>query len=269
MIAQAPRLPYIPPVQTLAIPINAGSAQGGDCGIRVDKPALEAKEVFDSREKFGVFAFASTMLVPNAPELFKRFLRHEEFRKRLSDKAARIEDESAREKVKEAQFHQRLNRLCRVAEDTWWFPNATANSISTKGPVFHSPNWMGEPRPLGAETLKWVTDEFEESAIKLLRDCGFSWQSLGLQPFSADAVSDFEKEQRALEEKNQRMRKLLIALNSSKSRMSTAMSNAVFDVLVDGTKLGHAASARGMKPRSLSMAIHRVTGRLQNLGEVA
>jgi hypothetical protein len=259
---------HIPAADSQTIPFEGDAAKGGELGIRVSGNGPITKDNSDHHDTFAMFAFVSAMLVPNALKLFRSFLRHQEFHKRFSDKAGRMEDESAREKVKEAQLNQRLNRLCQVAEDTWWLPNATANSISTKGPVFRSPNWTGEPRPSGAETLRWTTDEFEQPTIKLLRDCGFRYAWLQLQPFSLDVVSDFEEEQRALALKRLRERRLLRALNDSKSRMSTAMAGGVFDVFINGTKIAQAASARGLKPRSLSMAIWRISDRLRNPAEI-
>jgi hypothetical protein len=251
------------------IPCDPSLPRIGDCGIGVDETALKTKEVFSSRLNFGMFAFVSTMLVPNAPKLLRRFVRHGEFRQKLSKTAICVDRESAREQIKEAQFQQRLNHLCQQAEDTWWFPNATANSISGKAPVFYSPSWTGEPRP-PKESFELVAPELEESTIKSLYEYGFHPYWLGLQPFTIGGpISDYEKEQRELEQKEQRKRKLLIVLNSSKSRMSTVMSNAVFDVLIGGTKLGQAASSRGLKPRSLSMTIMRVTDRLQDLPKTA
>ena len=215
-----------------------------------------------SRQDFSIFAFMSVLLVPTALRQMRTVFRHEKFRQKFSERAARIHQDSRRRHIQEAEFQKILNRLCQLAEDTWWFPNATANNISSKLPAFRSPNWTGEPRPPEAQSVEPVTREFEESTVKSLLGYGFHPQWLGLQPFTIGGpISDYEKEQR--------IRKLLIVLNSSKSRMSTAMSNAVFEVLVDGTKLGQAASSRGLKPRSLSMTILRVTDRLRNLPKTA
>jgi hypothetical protein len=82
-------------------------------------------------------------------------------------------------------------------------------------------------------------------------------------------MSDYEKEQHELQQKEQRKRALLTVLNNSKSRMSTAMTNALFDVLFDGTKVGEAASSRGLNPRSLSMTVMRVTQRFQSMSKAA
>ncbi len=51
--------------------------------------------------------------------------------------------------------------------------------------------------------------------------------------------------------------------------MSSAMSNAVFDVVVDGTEVGKAASARGLKPRSLSITVMRIKQRMDDLSNAA
>ncbi len=132
--------------------------------------------------------------------------------------------------------------------------------------VFVPPSWTGSPRPSDVETVKrdtvkWVIDEFDHETIKSLTSSGFKASWLGLR-FGSGGVSDYDREQRELKQKEQRKRDLLTVLNSSKSRMSTAMSNAVFDVLINGTKVGEAASSRGLNPRSLSMTLMRVTQRL-------
>ncbi len=223
-----------------------------------------------SRNQFALFAMVSVLLVPNALQQMRPVFKHEKFRQKFSDKATRIDQESARKHAEEIRFSQRVSRLCQLAENTWWFPNATVNSISAKLPTFHLPNWTGEPRPPEAESVELVTPTLEESTIRLLIGYGFHPSWLGLQPFTIGGpLSDYEKEQRELEQKQQLRRKLLIVLNSSKSRMSTAMSNAVFDVLIDGTKPGQAACSRGLKPRSLSTTIMRVKDRLQNLPKTA
>jgi hypothetical protein len=170
-------------------------------------------------------------------------------------------------------------RQIEIDNDRFWFPRRPEDHRSFRESrrkrrtktVFVPPSWTGSPRPSGAETvpLRWVTDEFDHETIEFLTEHGFRSSWLGLRPFTSGGMSDYEKEQHELQQKEQRKRALLTVLNNSKSRMSTAMTNALFDVLFDGTKVGEAASSRGLNPRSLSMTVMRVTQRFQCISKAA
>jgi hypothetical protein len=163
--------------------------------------------------------------------------------------------------------HDNLRQL-EIDDDRFWVPRRAEDRRSFRESrrkrrmktVFVPPSWTGSPRPSGADTvqLRSVTD-FDHKTIKSLTSSGglrSSWR------FGSGGVSDYDREQLQLQQKEKRKRDLLTVLNNSKSRMSTAMSNAVFDVLIDGSKVGQAASSRGLNPRSLSMTMMRVTQRL-------
>ncbi len=130
--------------------------------------------------------------------------------------------------------------------------------------IFRAPSWTGTPRP-EAETVKLRSvTEFDLRTIKLLMAGGGRSSRFG-----SGGMSDYDKEQLELQRKKQRKRDLLTVLNSSRSRMSSAMFNAVFDVVVDGTEVGKAASARGLKPRSLSVTVMRLRQRMDDLSNAA
>jgi hypothetical protein len=123
-------------------------------GYTASGTARRLRELLEDPSKFKVFAFISCLLCPNAGKEFRRLRRHQAFRTKHSKKTGR---ELKRGLLAEGKFENHVDRIVAIAEDLWWFPNATAHSISPARPPFNPPHWAGDPPPTGVDIIPCIS----------------------------------------------------------------------------------------------------------------
>jgi hypothetical protein len=108
-------------------------------GYTASGTARRLRELLENPEKFKVFAFISCLLCPNAGEQFRRVRKHQEFRTKHNQRTGR---ELKRGKIANDDFHKRLDHITSIAEDSWWYPNASIKSISSEQGLGPPPQWI-------------------------------------------------------------------------------------------------------------------------------
>jgi hypothetical protein len=123
-------------------------------GYTASGTARRLRELFEDSSKFKVFAFISCLICPNAGKQFRRVLHHQKFRTERFKKTGR---ELKRGLLADSKLEKRIDRIVEIAEDLWWFPNATAHSISLTRPPFNPPHWAGDPPPTCVDIIPCVS----------------------------------------------------------------------------------------------------------------
>ena len=127
-------------------------------GLTAARSGRDLREFLEDPSGFKVFAFVSSMLNPHAGGDFRRLRRHQEFRTKHNQRTGRELKHGYIGKKKyttDAQLETRAERLTQVAEDLWWFPNATAHTISPLRPPFNPPHWAGDPPPRCMDVVRF------------------------------------------------------------------------------------------------------------------
>jgi hypothetical protein len=114
-------------------------------GLTAARSGRDLREFLEDPSRFKVFAFVSSMLNPHAGRDFRRLRLHQEFRTKHNQRTGRELKHGYIGKKKyttDAQLEKRAEHLTQVAEDLWWFPNATVNSISKSRNFGRPPQWI-------------------------------------------------------------------------------------------------------------------------------
>jgi len=108
-------------------------------GLTAARSGRDLRELTENPSRFKVFAFISSLLNPHAAKEFRRLRRHQEFRTKHNQKTGR---ELKRGKIANDDLHKRLDHITSVAEDSWWYPNASIKSISSGRGLGPPPQWI-------------------------------------------------------------------------------------------------------------------------------
>jgi hypothetical protein len=114
-------------------------------GLTAARSGRDLRELLEDPERFKTYAFFSSMLNPHAGREFRRFRRHQEFRTKHNQSTGRELKHGYIGKKKyttDAQQEQRVERITQIAEDLWWFPNASIKNISSGRGLGQPPQWI-------------------------------------------------------------------------------------------------------------------------------
>ncbi len=160
--------------------------QVAGCGLTAARSGRDLRELTEDPRRFQLFAFVSSLFCPDAGKQFRLLRRHQEFRTKHNQRTGRELKHGCIGKEKyatDAQLEQRAERIAQAAEDLWWFPNATADSISPARPPFNPPHWVGDSPLSCVEIVPCVShavtaDDFTRLVKKFGYDPLAAWTSI-------------------------------------------------------------------------------------------